>query len=238
MISVDHLTKEFRLGTDVVRALDDVSFQAGQGEFVTVVGPSGSGKSTLLMALGGLIRPTNGTVRIGDVDLYAQTANALSEFRRRTIGFVFQQFHLVPYLTAWENVALPLMLNGLQSGLHRKQAIEILGRFELGQRANHKPSQLSVGQQQRVAMARTLANDPDILLADEPTASLDPALSRNLMDTLIALNREGKTVVLVTHSQEVAAVGTNRLALQDGRLEAAEWRGTPGKVVSPGITTR
>jgi putative ABC transport system ATP-binding protein len=220
MISVDHLTKEFRMGTEVVRALDSVSFQAGKGDFVTVAGPSGSGKSTLLMTLGGLIHPTHGTVRIGDVDVYAQMANALSDFRRRTIGFVFQQFHLVPYLTAWENVALPLMLNGHQAGQHKKKAIEILGRFDLEKRADHKPSQLSVGQQQRVAMARTLVNDPKVLLADEPTASLDPALSRNLMDKLIELNREGKTIVLVTHSPEVAAVGTNRLALRDGRLEA------------------
>ena len=221
MISVDHLTKEFRMGTEVVRALDSVSFQAGKGDFVTVAGPSGSGKSTLLMTLGGLIHPTQGNVLIGNVDIYSQSADTIAEFRRRTIGFVFQQFHLVPYLTAWENVALPLMLNGYQAGQHKKKAIEILGRFELGKRADHKPSQLSVGQQQRVAMARTLVNDPDILLADEPTASLDPALSRNLIDTLAELNRDGKTVVLVTHSPELAAVGTNRLALRDGRLAPA-----------------
>jgi putative ABC transport system ATP-binding protein len=219
MISVDHLTKEFRMGSEVVRALDSISFQAKKGEFVTVAGPSGSGKSTLLMSLGGLIHPTHGKVHIGNVDIYAQTAGAIAEFRRRTIGFVFQQFHLVPYLRAWENVALPLMLNGHQAGQHKKKAIEILERFDLGKRVDHKPSQLSVGQQQRVAMARTLVNDPDVLLADEPTASLDPALSRNLLDTLAELNRDGKTVVLVTHSPELAAVGTRRLALQDGVIE-------------------
>ncbi|HUU46261.1 MAG TPA: ABC transporter ATP-binding protein [Acidobacteriota bacterium] len=219
MISVDHLTKEFRLGTEVVRALDDVSLRVERGEFVTVAGPSGSGKSTLLMSIGGLIHPTSGGVRIGDVNLYAQSVNVLAELRRRTIGFVFQQFHLIPYLTAWENVALPLMLNGHQSRCHNERAIGLLERFELGSRANHKPSQLSVGQQQRVAMARMLANDPDVILADEPTASLDPTLARHLVQTLTELNHAGKTVVLVTHSPELAAVGTRRLALHDGVIE-------------------
>jgi putative ABC transport system ATP-binding protein len=219
MISVDHLTKEFRLGTEVVRALDDVSIRVGRGEFATVAGPSGSGKSTLLMSIGGLIHPTSGGVQIGDVNLYTQSVNVLAEFRRRSIGFVFQQFHLVPYLTAWENVALPLMLNGHQSRQHNEKAIGLLERFELGSRANHKPSQLSVGQQQRVAMARMLANDPEVILADEPTASLDPTLARHLLQTLAQLNQAGKTVVLVTHSPKLAAVGTRRFALHDGMIE-------------------
>ncbi len=222
MIAVNHLTKEFRLGSETISALRDVSFQAEPGEFITVAGQSGSGKSTLLMSLGGLIHPTAGSVNVSGIDIYAQPPSVLADFRRKTIGFVFQQFHLIPYLTAWENVALALMLNGTQRKQHKERAVDLLKKFGLGPRINHKPSQLSVGQQQRVAMARTLANDPDVILADEPTASLDPVLSQNLMDTLTELNREGKTVVLVTHSPELAAVGTHRLGLRDGRLEESQ----------------
>jgi putative ABC transport system ATP-binding protein len=218
MISVDNLTKEFRLGSEIILALHDVTFQVARGEFVTVAGPSGCGKSTLLMSLGGLIHPSRGNIRIGGVDVYAQSPRELAEFRKKIVGFVFQQFHLVPYLRAWENVALALMLNGHDPQHHKMRALELLDRFELGSRANHRPPQLSVGQQQRVAMARTLANDPEIILADEPTASLDPTLSRNLMDTLKRLNESGKTIILVTHSNEVAAAGNRRLTLADGRL--------------------
>lgn len=218
MISVNNLTKEFRLGSETVLALHDVSFEVERGEFVTVVGPSGCGKSTLLMTLGGLIHPTRGKISIGGVDVYTQTPRELAEFRKKKVGFVFQQFHLVPYLRAWENVALALMLNGHNPQHHKQRAIELLDRFELGARSNHRPPQLSVGQQQRVAMARTLANDPEVILADEPTASLDPTLSRNLMETLKNLNKSGKTIILVTHSEEVASIGHRQLALVDGCL--------------------
>ncbi len=221
MITVNHLTKEYRMGKETIRALDDVSFHVNQGEFVTVAGPSGSGKSTLLMSLGGLIRPTSGTVQIGDVDVYSQSASDQAEFRRKTIGFVFQQFHLVPYLSAWENVSLALMLNGLQPRQHQQKAIGLLEQFGLGDRAQHKPNQLSVGQQQRVAMARTLANNPDVILADEPTASLDPTLSKILMTSLRELNQQGKTILLVTHSAELADTGTRRFTLDEGRLSEA-----------------
>lgn len=221
MIAIDHLTKQFRLGSEVVNALDDVSFQADKGEFITVVGQSGSGKSTLLMSLGGLIHPSAGRVKVNGIDIYAQPPSVLADFRRKTIGFVFQQFHLIPYLAAWENVALALMLNGTRQNHHRDKAVGLLEKFGLESRVNHKPSQLSVGQQQRVAMARTLANDPDIILADEPTASLDPGLTKSLMDTLKELNQQGKTIVLVTHSQELSGVGTRRLALRDGKISEA-----------------
>lgn len=218
MISVKNLTKEFRLGSETVLALHDVSFEVDRGEFVTVVGPSGCGKSTLLMSLGGLIHPTRGSIAIGGVDVYSRSPRQLAEFRKKTVGFVFQQFHLVPYLRAWENVALALMLNGHNPQQHKDRAIELLDRFELGARANHRPPQLSVGQQQRVALARTLANNPEILLADEPTASLDPSLSRSLMNTLGRLNEDGKTIILVTHSSEVGSIGHRQLALVDGQL--------------------
>lgn len=218
MISVDDLTKEFHLGSEIIPALQNVTFQVDRGEFVTVAGPSGCGKSTLLMSLGGLIHPTRGNITIDGVDVYAQSPRELAEFRRKKVGFVFQQFHLVPYLRAWENVALALMLNGHNQQEHKHRATELLDRFDLGSRSNHRPPQLSVGQQQRVAMARTLANDPEIILADEPTASLDPNLSRSLMDTLEQLHQTGKTIILVTHSEEIASAGTRRLGLVDGRL--------------------
>lgn len=222
MIAVSHLTKEFRLGSETVRALSDVSFQADRGEFVAVIGPSGSGKSTLLMSLGGLIHPTDGKVRIGGLDIYAQPHGAQAAFRRKTIGFVFQQFHLIPYLTAWENVALALMLNGTQQTHHRDKAVGLLEGFGLESRVNHKPYQLSVGQQQRVAMARTLANDPDVILADEPTANLDPSLAQNLMGTLKTLNQQGKTIVMVTHSKDLADVATHKLELHEGRIRESQ----------------
>jgi putative ABC transport system ATP-binding protein len=218
MIHVEHLTREFTLGREVVRALDDATLEIQRGEYVTVTGASGSGKSTLLMSLGGLLHPTSGRVLFDGVDIYAQSLAEVARFRTKTIGFVFQQFHLVPYLTAWENVALPLMLNGNNRGPHREIAVRLLERLDLGSRLDHKPSQLSVGQQQRVAMARTLANDPSVILADEPTGSLDPNLTADLLSLLANLNKEGKTIVLVTHSHEVAAVGDRSLILRDGRI--------------------
>jgi putative ABC transport system ATP-binding protein len=221
MIRIENLTRAFAVGRETIRALDGVSFEVQRGEYLTVTGPSGSGKSTLLMSLGGLLHPTSGRVMFDGVDIYRQSPRALAQFRTKTIGFVFQQFHLVPYLTAWENVALPLMLNGSNQGKHRQIAVGLLERVGLGSRLNHKPSQLSVGQQQRVAMARTLANNPSVILADEPTGSLDPDLTANLMALLKDLNSEGRTVVLVTHSREVAAAGDRCLALQDGRIAQA-----------------
>jgi putative ABC transport system ATP-binding protein len=218
MIRVEHLIKEFTLGSQVVRALDDLNLEIPNGEFVSVAGPSGSGKSTLLMALGGLVRPTAGRVLYDEVDIYAQPTRRQTEFRKNIVGFVFQQFHLVPYLTAWENVALPLMLNGNHSGRHKEIAARHLEQLGLGSRLNHKPFQLSVGQQQRVAMARTLVNDPAIILADEPTGSLDPGLATELVRLLNDLNKNGKTIVLVTHSKEVAAAGSRQLMLEEGKI--------------------
>jgi putative ABC transport system ATP-binding protein len=221
MIQVDHLTKEFRLGSQVVRAADDICLQINSGEFVTVTGPSGSGKSTLLMSLGGIVHPTSGRVLFDGVDIYALPPREQARFRAKTIGFVFQQFHLVPYLTAWENAALPLMLQGNHSKEHRAIAVGLLERMDLGSRLDHKPFQLSVGQQQRVAMARTLANDPAVILADEPTGSLDPGLAADLLSLLKDLNRAGKTIVLVTHTREVAAAGNRSVTLCDGRIQDA-----------------
>lgn len=218
MIQVENLTRGFAHGREMIRALDGVTFVVEKGEYVTVTGPSGSGKSTLLMSMGGLLHPTSGRVVFDGVDIYRQSPKALALFRTRTIGFVFQQFHLVPYLTAWENVALPLMLHGNDRGKHKQIAIGLLERLDLGSRLDHKPSELSVGQQQRVAMARTLANNPSVILADEPTGSLDPGLANDLVGLLKDLNSEGRTIVLVTHSRELAATGDRCLVLLDGKV--------------------
>ncbi len=221
MIRIENLTRAFAVGRETIRALDGVTFEVQRGEYLTVTGPSGSGKSTLLMSLGGLLHPTSGRVMFDGVDIYRQSPPALAQFRTETIGFVFQQFHLIPYLTAWENVALPLMLTGNHQGKHKQIAVGLLERVGLSARLNHKPSQLSVGQQQRVAMARTLANNPSVILADEPTGSLDPTLTTELLSLLEGLNRDGKTIILVTHSHEVAMAGDRCLSLQDGRIAQA-----------------
>ncbi len=219
MIKVVNLVKEFRLNSQAVRALDEFNAEIEDGEFVSVTGPSGSGKSTLLMSLGGLVRPTSGNVLYDGIDIYSQSPDWQAQFRKNTVGFVFQQFHLIPYLTAWENVALPLMLSGNHSNQHKEIAVSHLERMRLDSRLDHKPSQLSVGQQQRVAMARTLVTNPKVILADEPTGNLDPNLAQDLVDLLTDLNEEGKTIVLVTHSREVATAGSRRLQLYDGRTQ-------------------
>ncbi len=235
MIRIENLTRAFAVGRETIKALDGVSFEVQKGEYLTVTGPSGSGKSTLLMTLGGLSHPTSGRVMFDGVDIYRQTPPALAQFRTKTIGFVFQQFHLVPYLTAWENVALPLMLNGSGRGKHKDIAVGLLRRVDLSSRLNHKPSQLSVGQQQRVAMARTLANNPSVILADEPTGSLDPSLTADLLSLLADLNHEGKTIILVTHSNEVATAGDRHISLRDGRIQEVPGSGTTSNLERVGV---
>jgi len=219
MIQAVDLLKEFKLGSQVIQALDGLNIEISSGEFVSVAGPSGSGKSTLLMSLGGLVRPTSGRVLYNGVDIYAQPPNWQARFRKDTVGFVFQQFHLIPYLSTWENVALPLMLDSSHSKQHKEIAVGHLDRLGLGSRLDHKPFQLSVGQQQRVAMARTLVNDPAIILADEPTGNLDPSLATDLVRLLKGLNKEGKTIVLVTHSKEIAKAASRHLSLREGRIQ-------------------
>jgi len=219
MIQIENLIKEFKLGFQVVRALDRLNFTIAPGEFVSVAGPSGSGKSTLLMSLGGLVQPTSGRVLFDGVDIYGQSPRKHAQFRKDVVGFVFQQFHLIPYLTAWENVTLPLLVSGNHSGEHKEIAVHHLERLGMAERLNHKPFQLSVGQQQRVAMARTLVNNPSVILADEPTGNLDPGLSANLVSLLKDLNREGKTIVLVTHSTEIASAADRHLFLREGKLQ-------------------
>ena len=216
MIELQHVTKRYTKDANVVNALEDVSLEIQRGEFVAIVGPSGSGKSTLLNMLGLLDRPDEGVCRFDGRDVRTLEADALAALRNAQIGFVFQAFHLLPRTPAVENVELPLIYSDRSdlSGLAR-QALERVG---LADRATHLPSELSGGQQQRVAIARALVNDPDLILADEPTGNLDSLSGREVMGLLQDLNEHGKTVVLVTHDVELARVARRVVRIVDGRI--------------------
>jgi putative ABC transport system ATP-binding protein len=220
MIRIADVTKIYDGPRGSVNGLDRVSISIDKGSFVTVTGGSGSGKTTLLVTLGGLLRPTTGSVKVDGHDLYSLKKDQLSRYRNRKIGFVLQTFNLIPYLSALENVMVPMIFapeNG--NGGRRPRAESLLERMGLGERSLHLPRELSVGQQQRVAIARALANDPDLILADEPTGNLDPALAMEILEILRKLNEdEGKTIIMVTHSPAAAAFGSHRLNLRNGRL--------------------
>ncbi len=218
MISCEHLSKVFEKRDGRVVALSNVDLRVDEGEFLSVVGPSGSGKSTLLMILGGLIRPTSGVVTVAGTSLADLRPAELSAFRARTVGFVFQLFHLVPYLTSVENVLLAAYSGRSGSADDRTRAEELLASMGLGDRLTHTPGELSAGEKQRVALARALFSDPPLLLADEPTGNLDPERGRVVLDHLAKIHQEGKTVVLVSHSPEVAGVAQRTVTLRAGRL--------------------
>ncbi len=218
MIRTEHLTKIYRMGEAEVYALHDVNLEIQDGEFVAIIGPSGSGKSTLLNMIGCLDKPTSGSVFIDTIDTATLTENQLAEIRRDKIGFVFQQFNLVHTLNALENVALPLFFSGVKREIRFKRAAEVLKNVGLEQRTYHKPSELSGGQQQRVAIARALANDPEIIIADEPTGNVDSETGKAIMAILTGLNKEGRTIIVVTHDPEIAACADRRKRMRDGRL--------------------
>jgi len=204
-----------------VHALRDVSLEVEDGAFATVAGPSGAGKTTMLLALGGLLRPTSGEIAFGDHAIHAMDDAALAAFRRDHVGFVMQNFSLVPYLTALGNVMLPLGLQGVPRAEQRARALATLATMGLDGRANHLPRELSAGQQQRVAIARATVTHPRLVLADEPTGNLDPELAHDILNELRRLNVEqGMTVVMVTHSPEAAAMGTVRLRMRGGAMVA------------------
>lgn len=203
-----------------VTALQPTTLRIAPGEFVAVVGPSGSGKTTLLSILGGMLAPSSGQVLLDGKSLYDATATQRAHSRLQKIGFVFQTFNLVPYLTALENVQIPLMLSREKIADQEQRAAELLSRVGLEGRLHHKPSELSVGQQQRVALARTLVNDPPVVLADEPTGNLDPSTREDVLGFLGDRSREGRTVVMVTHDPSVAERATRTLHLADGAVRA------------------
>jgi putative ABC transport system ATP-binding protein len=219
MYKIKNVSKIYASRRGAVKALDNITFHIERGSFVTITGASGSGKSTLLLMLGGLIRPTSGTVEFSDKSLFDSTGADLADYRSQSVGFVLQTFNLVPYLSAIENVMLPMLFNSASDGDKRPKANVLLKRVGLEERQEHLPRELSVGQQQRVAIARALANDPEVILADEPTGNLDPTLSLEILEILRELNlTESKTVIMVTHSPQAARFGTRHLRLKDGVL--------------------
>jgi putative ABC transport system ATP-binding protein len=221
MLRVEAVSKSYRTRGTTVAALQPTTLEVEAGEFVSVVGPSGSGKTTLLSILGGMLAPTAGKVWLDGRPLYDLPVEARTRLRRQKIGFVFQTFNLVPYLTALENVQVPLYLNGVPPAEQRRRALALLGRVGLADRVGHKPGELSVGQQQRVALARTLANDPALILADEPTGNLDPQTREQVVGFLEEFRREGRTIVLVTHDPVLAGRASRTLTLADGGVLAA-----------------
>lgn len=220
MIHITDVTKIYDGPRGPVKALNRISISIAKGSFVTITGGSGSGKTTFLVTLGGLLRPTTGSVEVDGQHIYSLRKKQLSRYRNRKIGFVLQTFNLIPYLNALENVMVPMIFapeNG--NGGRHPRAESLLERMGMGERSQHLPRELSIGQQQRVAIARALANDPDIILADEPTGNLDPTLAMEILEILRKLNEdEGKTIIMVTHSPTAAAFGTHRLDLRNGRL--------------------
>ncbi|MGI5862141.1 MAG: ABC transporter ATP-binding protein [Myxococcales bacterium] len=225
LLEATDLKKTYRRGEQTVEALRGVSLRVNRGELVSIMGPSGSGKSTLLHLIGGLDRPTAGSVLLDGQALESYSDGALSRFRRTRLGFVFQFFNLLPNLTALENVALPLLLDGASIGKVAPKARELLAQVGLEQRVDHRPAQLSGGEMQRVAIARALIGDPLLVLADEPTGNLDSKAGAAVLELLQKTVRErGQTLIMVTHDPKAAAYGTQQIRVQDGLIAADEPR--------------
>lgn len=220
MILLKNVTRTYTHGTREIRALRAVSLRISAGEFLSVMGPSGSGKSTLLNLIGGLDQPTSGEIFIDDRPLHGISDDELTLIRRRRVGFIFQFFNLLPVLTAAENVALPLLLEGLAFSAVRPKAEALLAKVGLAERVEHRPEQLSGGEMQRVAIARALVASPAVLLADEPTGNLDSRTSQEIFGLLKGLHDEGQTIIMVTHDQKAASYGTRVITLQDGCVAA------------------
>jgi putative ABC transport system ATP-binding protein len=219
-IVADQLIKQYGHGEAAVVALSEVSFEIAAGEFIAVMGASGSGKSTLLSILGAMNSPTCGSLRVDGIDVYRLSHDQRSDFRREFLGFVFQSFHLVPYLTVLENVLLPLAIVKADKARRHEMAAEALRQVGLENKIHRLPGQISGGESERVAIARAIVNEPPVLLADEPTGNLDSRTSRDIMELLQRLNNAGMTIVMVTHSAECAQYAERVLRVSDGRLLA------------------
>ncbi len=220
VIELNDVWKTYTMGSVDVHALRGLSIQVRSGEFVAIMGPSGSGKSTAVNMIGCLDVPTKGTVMLDGTDISHLTESDLAQIRGKKIGFIFQQFNLIPTLTAQENVMLPMIFQGIPSEKRTKRAEMLLKLVELGERMEHKPTEMSGGQQQRVAIARSLANDPQVIIADEPTGNLDSATGEKVLNFLKKLNEEEhKTIVMVTHDPNISSVAQRTVHLKDGKVE-------------------
>lgn len=224
VIRLVDIVKSYIMGDSVVHALDHVNVQIGEGEFTSIMGPSGSGKSTMMNILGCLDRPTSGHYFLRGRDIAGYNDDELAHTRNAEIGFVFQNFNLLPKLTAQVNVALPLVYAGINEEERMMRAARALESVGLGNRLDHKPNEMSGGQRQRVAIARALVNNPAIIMADEPTGNLDTKSSYEIMDIFKAMNNEGKTIVMVTHEPDIAQQTKRILVMRDGKLVSDEWR--------------
>jgi putative ABC transport system ATP-binding protein len=218
LVELRNVSKIYRLGDEEIRALDDISLDIEAGEFISIIGPSGSGKSTLMHILGCLDSPTAGTIQLDGVMIQNASARELATFRNRKIGFVFQFFNLLPKLSVLQNVELPMIYSGIPGKERRNRAMASLEAVGMANRAKHRPSQLSGGQQQRAAIARALVNSPRIVFADEPTGNLDSHTGEAILQLFRTLSQEGRTIVLVTHDPEIAAVTPRRIEIRDGKI--------------------
>lgn len=218
LLELRNVSKLYLLGGEEIRALDDVSLDIESGEFISVIGPSGSGKSTLMHILGCLDSPTSGTIQLDGTMIHDATARQLAAIRNRKIGFVFQFFNLLPKLNVLQNVELPMLYSGVGGRERRERALAALRAVSLDNRAHHRPSQLSGGQQQRAAIARALVNNPKIIFADEPTGNLDSHTGTMILSLFHQLSAEGRTIILVTHDPEIAAVTPRRIEIRDGKI--------------------
>ena len=231
-IRIAGLKKHYQMGGAVVRALDGIDLEIMPNTFTVVMGPSGSGKSTLLYLLGGLDRATSGEMWVNEQSLSGMDENSLALFRRRTIGFVFQSFNLIPSMTAQQNVAFPMQFAGMNPSQRDSQANKLLEQVGLADRSTHRPTELSGGQQQRVAIARSLVNDPSLILADEPTGNLDTSSGAAVMQLLSDLHRSGKTVLVVTHDARMTRFSTQNIFLLDGRIVSeAEYQSAAMEII-------
>jgi len=218
IIQISNLMKTYKLGGEIVHALNNVSLEIDKGEFLAIIGPSGSGKSTLMNMIGCLDRPQSGKYLLDGKDIGRMNDNQLAIIRNQKIGFIFQNFNLLTKLTALENVELPMLYGGVGTKERREKALEALNKVGLIDRANHLPTQLSGGQQQRVAIARALVGNPAILLADEPTGALDSKTSKEILQVMKELNELGNTIILITHDLEIAKQAKRMVSIQDGQL--------------------
>lgn len=220
VIQLKDVSKHYHMGDNIVKAIDKVSIEVSKGDFVAIMGPSGSGKSTSMNLIGSLDMPTKGTIYLDEKDISSFSESDLAQLRGKNIGFIFQQFNLIPTLTVKENIMLPMTLQGETLGEREKRAEKILRKLNLWDREDHYPNQISGGQQQRVAIGRALANDPEVVLADEPTGNLDTKTGEIVMNFLKQLNKEGRTIVMVTHDPDLAKAYANIVYwLKDGKIE-------------------